>query len=107
MVWLFDATQRFAYMKSAQRAFFSLGQTKHLDFCKKPVFLDFGFDVVEVEQFTDAITMVSGFGLSAAGNGLLRRSCRMCANPAVVQVACSSLKDVGQIHGARKAPSGG
>jgi len=63
MVWLFDATLRFAYMKSGERAFFSFGQTKHLDLCKKPVFLDFGFDVVEVEWFTDAITMVSGFGL--------------------------------------------
>jgi hypothetical protein len=63
MVWLFDATQRFARMKSGARAFFSLGQTKHLDLCKKPVFLDFGFDVVEVERFTDAITLVSGFGL--------------------------------------------
>ncbi len=63
MVWLFDATQRFAYMQSGERAFFSFGQTKHLNLCKKPVFLDFGFDVVQVEQFTDAITMVSGFGL--------------------------------------------
>ncbi len=45
------------------RAFFSVGQTKHLDLCKKPVFLDFGFDVVPVERFTDAITTVSGFGL--------------------------------------------
>lgn len=63
MVWLFDATKRFAYTKSGQRAFFSLGQTKHLDLCTKPVFLDFGFDVVEVERFTDAITLVSGFGL--------------------------------------------
>jgi hypothetical protein len=63
MVWLFDATHRFIYMKSGQRAFFSLGQTKHLDLCRKPVFLDFGFDVVEVERFTDAITMVSGFGV--------------------------------------------
>jgi hypothetical protein len=64
MVWLFDATQRFAYMKSGERAFFSLGQTKHLDLCTKSVFLDFGFDVVQVERFTDAITMVSGFGVA-------------------------------------------
>jgi hypothetical protein len=63
MVWLFDATQRFAYMKSGERAFFTLGQTKHLELCSKPVFLDFGFDIVEVERFTDAITMVSGLGL--------------------------------------------
>jgi hypothetical protein len=64
MVWLFDATHRFAYMKSGDRAFFSVGQAKHLDLCKKPVFLDFGFDVIEVERFTDAITMVSGFGVA-------------------------------------------
>lgn len=63
MVWLFDATYRFAYMKSGNRAFFSLGHTKHLDLCKKPVFLDFGSDIVQVECFTDAVTMVSGFGL--------------------------------------------
>jgi hypothetical protein len=63
MVWLFDATHRFSYVKSGERAFFSFGQTKHIDLCKKPVFLDFGFDVVQVERFTDAITMVSGFGL--------------------------------------------
>jgi hypothetical protein len=64
MVWLFDATHRFAYTKSGERAFFSFGQTKHLDLCKKPVFLDFGFDVVQVEGFTDAIMMVSGLGLT-------------------------------------------
>lgn len=63
MIWLFDATHRFAYVKSGERAFFSFGRTKHLDLCKKPVFLDFGFDIVQVEQFTDAITLVSGFGL--------------------------------------------
>jgi hypothetical protein len=63
MVWLFDATDRFGYMKSGSRAFFTLGQTKHLDLCKKPVFLDFGFDVIEVEKFTGALTLVSGFGL--------------------------------------------
>jgi hypothetical protein len=64
LVWLFDATHRFAYMKSGERAFFSLGQTKHLELCTKPVFLDFGFDVVQVERFTDAIALVSGFGLA-------------------------------------------
>ncbi len=62
MIWLFDATQRFAYVKSGERAFFSFGQAKHLDLCEKPVFLDFGFDIVQVEQSTDAINMVSGFG---------------------------------------------
>lgn len=64
MVWLFDATERFAYTDQGSRAFFSLGKTKHLELCKKPVFLDFGFDVLQVEQFTDAVTMVSGFGIA-------------------------------------------
>lgn len=63
MVWLIDATHRFDYTKSGSRAFFTLGQTKHLDLCSKPVFLDFGLDLVQVERFTDAITMVSGVGL--------------------------------------------
>lgn len=64
MIWLFDATQRFGYVKSGSRAFFTLGQTKHLSLCTKPVFLDFGFDVVQLESFTDALTMVSGVGLT-------------------------------------------
>jgi len=63
MVWLFDATQRFAYMKSGERAFFSLGQFKHPDLGKKPVFLDFGFDVVQVDCFSHGVTMVSSFGV--------------------------------------------
>jgi hypothetical protein len=63
MVWLFDATHRFASVNLGGRSFFSLGRTKHLELCKRPVFLDFGFDMVEVERFTDAITMVSGFGV--------------------------------------------
>jgi hypothetical protein len=64
MVWMFDATHRFAYVKSGERSFFSFGQAKHIGLCKKPVFLDFGFDLVQVERFTDAITLVSGFGLT-------------------------------------------
>lgn len=63
MVWLFDATERFAHLSQGNRGFFSLGRTKHIDFCKKPVFLDFGFEVLQVEQFTDAVTMISGFGI--------------------------------------------
>jgi hypothetical protein len=63
MVWLFDATHRFGYMKSGSRAFFTLGRTKHLDLCRKQVFLDFGFGVVQVERFTESLTLVSGFGL--------------------------------------------
>lgn len=63
MVWLFDATERFALVTQGDRAFFSLGKTKHLELCKKPVFLDFGFSVLQVDQFTDAVTMVSGYGV--------------------------------------------
>lgn len=44
------------------RAFFSLGQTKHLELCQKPVFLDFDYEVVQVERFTDAVHGFSGFG---------------------------------------------
>lgn len=68
MVWLFDATGRFASCGQGDRAFFSLGKTKHLELCKKPVFLDFGFDVLQVEQFTDAVTMLSGFGIPRSRN---------------------------------------
>lgn len=63
MVWLFDATTRFTYTDHGERAFFSLGTTKHLERCKKPVFLDFGYAVLEVTQFTSAITKVSGYGI--------------------------------------------
>jgi hypothetical protein len=63
MAWLFDATQRFASVNLGGRSFFSLGKTKHLELCKKPVFLDFGLDILEVGQFSDAITMVSGYGM--------------------------------------------
>lgn len=62
MIWLFDATSRFATSSLNGRSFFSLGRTKHLELCQKPVFLDFGFEVVEVDRFTDDITMVSGYG---------------------------------------------
>lgn len=62
MIWLFDATFRFAPLISGDRVFFSLGRTKHLNLCTKPVFLDFGGMVVEVEAFTDRLPGISGFG---------------------------------------------
>ena len=62
MVWLFNATDRFGQLVSGTRSFFALGQTKHLEQCTKPVFLDFGDTIVEVNCFSDAITRVSGFG---------------------------------------------
>lgn len=48
MVWLFDATFRFSYLVSGGLVFFSLGKTKHINECKKKVFLDFGDLIVEV-----------------------------------------------------------
>lgn len=57
------STHGFASVSLGGRSFFSLGRAKHLELCKRPVFLDFGFHMVEVEQFTDTITMVSGFGV--------------------------------------------
>ena len=53
MVWLFDATHRFRALESGDWAFFSLGRTKHLPRCRKPVFLDFGDRMVEVASFTN------------------------------------------------------
>jgi hypothetical protein len=46
------------------RAFFAIGKTKHLELCTKPVFFDFGSDVLQVEQFSDAVTMISGYGVT-------------------------------------------
>ena len=64
MVWVFDATNnRFAALPSGDRVFFSLNTTKHIQVCQKPVFLDFGRFIVEVEQFTDLFDKFSGFGL--------------------------------------------
>ena len=62
MVWLFDATERFEFITVGQRAFFALRRTKHLRACMKPVFLDFGNCIVEVEAFTTAVAKMNGFG---------------------------------------------
>lgn len=61
MVWLFDATYRFAHVISGDRVFFSLGRHKHLQRCTKRVFLDFGDAIVEVEQWTKVLKD-SGYG---------------------------------------------
>jgi hypothetical protein len=63
MVWLFDATNRFSLVESGHRVFFSFGKTKHLESCTKPVFLDFGDLLVEVEVYSQALPKISGFGL--------------------------------------------
>jgi len=62
MVWVFDATERFEVITTGPRAFFSLGQTKHVAACSKPVFLDLGPIIVQVEAFTEAMPKLSGFG---------------------------------------------
>jgi hypothetical protein len=62
MIWLFDATERFEMINTGRRTFFSLCRTKHIPLCSKPVFLDFGGMIVEVEAFTDSMCKLSGFG---------------------------------------------
>jgi hypothetical protein len=62
MVWIFDATYRFIYLVSGDRVFFSFGHAKHITSCKKPVFLDFGDALVQVDSFTDYLDGISGFG---------------------------------------------
>lgn len=62
MVWVFDATERFPAMPSGDRVFFSLERTKHVTACQKPVFLDCGQYIIEVECFTSVLDKFSGFG---------------------------------------------
>jgi len=67
MVWLFDATERFLFQVSGDRVFFSFGPQEtehHIKACQKPVFLDFGGLLVEVEIFTNKLSRLAGFGLS-------------------------------------------
>jgi hypothetical protein len=66
MVWLFDATERFRFIQSGDRLFFSLGKAERrspIRDCTKPVFLDFGDTVVQVEVLTNDLDRFSGFGL--------------------------------------------
>lgn len=63
MIWVFDATERFAALTSGPRGFFSLQQTTHVKACRRPVFLDFGQRLVEVECFTKLLHGFCGFGL--------------------------------------------
>lgn len=67
MVWLFDATDRFLFQASGDRVFFSFGPHEadhHIKACQRPVFLDCGGLLVEVETFTDKLSRLAGFGLS-------------------------------------------
>lgn len=62
LLWVFDATFRFKVAKSGSLAFFTLGRTKHINHCKKIVFLDFGDFLVEVISFNDLFTKCHGVG---------------------------------------------
>ncbi|MFQ5474098.1 MAG: competence protein CoiA family protein [Dehalococcoidia bacterium] len=62
MVWVFDATERFEMITVGRRVFFAFRRTKHISTCTKPVFLDFGSVLVEVEEFTTAVAKMDGFG---------------------------------------------
>ncbi|MGW8257834.1 MAG: hypothetical protein ACWGMZ_10150 [Thermoguttaceae bacterium] len=62
MVWVFDATERFEMIAVGRRVFFAFRRTKHIATCAKPVFLDFGSVLVEVEEFTTAVAKMDGFG---------------------------------------------
>lgn len=63
MIWVFDATERFPCVPSGDRVFFSFSNTRHIDYCKQPVFLDCGKYLVEVESFTTTFDKLSGYGL--------------------------------------------
>jgi hypothetical protein len=66
MVWVFDATHRFGSAQSGDIGFFSFGRTKHIAACTKPVFLDFGDYIVEVQQSSDL------FHKKCHGYGMIR-----------------------------------
>jgi hypothetical protein len=63
MLWVFDATHRFRGIKSGDRFFFSFGRSQHIKSCTKPVYLDFGEFIVQVQTITDVFDKLSGFGL--------------------------------------------
>lgn len=62
MVWVFDATERFEMVTTGKRVFFSFGRTKHINLCSKPIFLDFGSMLVEVESLTEDVACMNGYG---------------------------------------------
>jgi hypothetical protein len=62
MLWLFDATHRFAAVRSGAWCFFSLGRTRHLATCGKPVVLDFGEHLVQIASLGEPHAGLSGFG---------------------------------------------
>jgi hypothetical protein len=62
MVWVFDATERFEMVATGKRVFFSFGRTKHIGLCTKPIFLDFGSLLVEVESVNEDVAHMNGYG---------------------------------------------
>jgi len=73
MVWLFDATERFDFVKTGRRTFFSFLRTKHIPLCTKPVFLDFGGMIVQVEQFSDDMSKLHGYGVTRTPEWFVNR----------------------------------
>lgn len=63
MVWLFDATYRFGGVRTGDRYFFSFGRTRHIEACRKPVFLDFGSHLVQIASITELFHSFSGVGV--------------------------------------------
>jgi len=90
MVWLFDATFRFRVVHSGEMAFFAFGRTKHIDQCCKPVFLDFGHTIVQVERFTDLFPECSGVGYARDRNWFVSEYLAGCVRKGARVVPVSS-----------------
>jgi hypothetical protein len=73
MLWVFDATERFEMIPVGRRTFFAFGRTKYIGMCRRPVFLDFGSVLVEVEEFSGAIAKVDGFGRTRSREWFVER----------------------------------
>jgi competence protein CoiA len=90
MIWLFDATFRFRVVRSGELAFFAFGRTKHLDQCRKPVFLDFGRVIVQVQRFTDRFPNCSGFGYARDRHWFVREYLGGCVRDGARIIAVTS-----------------
>jgi hypothetical protein len=87
MVWVFDATHRFAAIRSGARGFFALGRVRHVTKCEKPVFLDFGGFLVQIEAFSNVLEPFSGFGLIRDRNWFVAEYLSERRNPAPIPSA--------------------
>ena len=63
MVWMFNANQRFAAIRTGTTAFFGYGADDYPKACNRLVFLDFGRYLVQVTRHTDSFDLCSGFGI--------------------------------------------